>query len=300
MSGEPPRVIKQSAQAVTRGGRKAEQKVREKERVSREDAARKAREALLPARPELTAQEISFYGHNIRGEGRYIKALAGQGAPTVTGGYAKVATVPRFQRVYITVPEGYDPIVLSIPIQFEAVAITRERPDIEAEILDLEWMAGRYPTKGEISGEPPLVEIYTVNSRVGSQTNLVPKQFQTGPERSQQWYITDIAWDANPLRGEGGERLRQAATVKLTEVMASPSARARYLKHDQALKGKPEIVYSSQAAWNIKKIAARERHPGSWPKILKANRNLGTNAEKRLKPGTKVKIPLEIYNEAPR
>lgn len=285
-----PKVIRQHAQPRSGSGKKAEKAVRKQEK-----------EALLPPPRIGNSQKIGFFGHTLAGEFKTFTVLAGEGAPMVTEGWPKIAKVPRFQRVAITVPEGYEPIVMTVPVLFDAVALTKERPDIEADVRSLEWMAGRTPNpKGtEIQGEPPFVMIFSTDNS-GNLTNLVPKPYQTVPGRSQQWYITNIAFDSNPLRDTGGDRIRQAATVTLTEVVSTPSALARNRASREAVKGKNIKVLSDSAADTIKKVATREGIPGSWQAILKANRNLGTSAEKVLPKNTVVRIPLTAFRQVPR
>ncbi|HTG23810.1 MAG TPA: hypothetical protein VK681_27500, partial [Reyranella sp.] len=102
-------------------------------------AAKEAKEHALPHRAIGALQEVGFLGLTLTGESRAFTALAGEGAPTPTEGWVKIAKVQRFQRTSITTPEGYDPYVLSVPVLFDAVALTKNRPDVEADILTLEW-----------------------------------------------------------------------------------------------------------------------------------------------------------------
>lgn len=267
-----PKVVRQWAQPVTGG----------------------AIPTILPA-----PQEIGFFGHQGE-EHKSFKVLAGEGSPTLTGGWVKLAKVQRFQRVSITVPEGYDPLTITIPVLFDAVVAKEVQEDIETDILKLEWMAGRtaHPTT-EIVGEPPYVEVYSL-SPSGTQTNLVPKQFQTVPGISQQWYITQLTYDANPLRATDGNRVRQLATIELTEIVLSPTALGRVRKQREASKNK-FVTYTTNTQINtIRKVAAAKGVPGAWKAILQANKNLGNNADKHLKRHTKVKVPLTALTQVPR
>ena len=249
-------------------------------------------------------QEIGFFGHKAN-EHHSFAVLAGETAPTLTGGWLKLAKVQRFQRVSITVPEGYDPLVLSVPILFNAVVITEEGlyqqgQYIEERIGELEWMAGRagHP-HSEIKGEPPYVEVYSLDAN-GNQTNLIPKQFQTVPGSSQQWYITQITYDANPIRDKYGDRIRQAATVELTEVVLSPSALSNARVEREQNKGKYQTVLTTSGVNTVRRIAAQQGIPAAWKGILKYNANLGNNPDKALRAGTPVKIPNEYYLQVPR
>lgn len=264
-------------------------------------AVKAAEEARLPPRATVQGQLIGFSGHTATGEFRSFPVLAGDGAPTPTGGWAKIATVDRWGRVGYTVPNGYDPIIMTIPILFEAVMKTRGRRDLENDILQLEWMAGRSPNPaaGEVKGDPPYVEVFTTDSD-GNTIPLVPRQFQGEPGQSRQWYITNIEFDTNPDRDEGGARIRQAATVTLTEVVSTAGTLAHNRQAREAVKGKYKTVRSSTTADTIKKVAVREGIPSSWRAILEANRKLGASAEKRLKPGTPIRIPLTAYRQVPQ
>jgi len=285
----PPRVVRQWAQPTTGGGAQAEQKAREN--------------AALPQRAVVDGQFIGFFGHTSTGDFRTFSVLAGEGAPTPVGGWAKIATIDRPGRVGYTVPTGYDPIVMKVPILFEAVMKTRDRPDIENDVLKLEWMAGREPNPpgGEVKGPPPYVEVFTLDSN-GTSIPLVPKQFQSEPGRSRQWWISDIQFDettAGCKRDSGGARIRQAAVVILTEIVSTTGAIAQNRKAREAVKGKFETVRSDTSANTIKRVAAREGIPSAWKAILEANRKLGASAEKPLKVGTAIKIPLTAFRQVP-
>lgn len=282
---DPPRVLRSWGQQTTAGGPAAER--------------RAAREERLPAPSIAVGQQIGFFGHTQTGEKRIVVVLAGKGAPTPTAGWPKVAEVPRFQRLSFTVPEGYDPYALNVPIQFEAVKLVKGRKDLEQDIVNLEWMAGRSanPPEGETKGEPPFVEVYTVNPE-GVQIPLVPRQFQGEPGRSKQWYLTNIDYDAEPEKDAGGARLRQKATVTLKEIVSTPSALQRNREAREAAKHKYDTVYATEAENTIRRIAVAYGIPSSWEAILNANSNIGS-AEKVLRIGTPVKVPQTAFRQVP-
>src|ERR1039458_9022877 len=106
----------------------------EKKRIANEAIA--AREATWPKKQTKSEQEIGFFGHvQATGEGRLVTVLAGEGAPTISDGWVKVAKVPRFQRVAFTVPEGWEPITMTVPVMFDAMVRTKARKDLEEDIL---------------------------------------------------------------------------------------------------------------------------------------------------------------------
>ncbi len=256
-----------------------------------------------PKRAVLAGQLIGFFGHTATGDHRTFKVLAGDGAPTPKGGWAKIVTIDRPGRVGYTVSTGYDPISMTVPILFDRVMRTANREVIELNILALEWMAGRSPSPkgGEVKGEPPYVEVFTVDS-AGHTIPLVPRQFQSEPGRSRQWWITDIEFDSSEegcKRNSAGARIRQAAVVTLTEISSTAATIAQNRKARDVVKGKFKTVHSTTSANTIKKVAVREGIPSSWKAILQANHKLGASAEKHLKPGTAVKIPLTAFRQVP-
>lgn len=244
-----------------------------------------------------------LFGHTAHGDNRHFQVLAGNGAPSPTGGWAKIATINRPGRVGYTVPTGYDPIGMRVPILFDAVMRTSDREDIEDNVLKLEWMAGRDPRPkgGEVKGPPPYVEVSTVDSR-GNTTPLVPRQFQSVPGVSRQWWITDLAFDESDdgcKRDASGARIRQAVVVSLTQIVSTAGTLASNRKARDIVKGKYKTVHSTKTADTIKRVAVREGIPSSWKAILQANRKLGASAEKHLRPGTPIRIPLTAFRQVP-
>jgi hypothetical protein len=259
-------------------------------------------------------QYIQFAGSLVSGARSVAHAfsvLAGDGSPTVTGGGAKVAIVDRPQRVGLTVVSGYDPLTLDIPIMFDAMAATSPRTpqDIESDIRKLEWMTGRgLLYNGEIGspgqGDPPLVRVFTANAR-GDRTPLVPVQYQTD---NLYWLVSNVQWDANPDRAPSGYRLRQKATVTLTELVSnpfstsssSPAARAAAKK---ATAGKYRTFVTTNAVDTIKLVALKFAHNTSHSAALaivaanKANKHVGTSLSKKLRPGTHVKVPESVVKQ---
>jgi hypothetical protein len=288
-----PEVLRQYPQPITAGGPKAEHT---------------ALERSLPPRAIPAIQEVGFFAHTIQGEAKTFTVLAGEGAAIPTEGWPKIQKVVRFQRASLTVPEGYDPYVLTVPVLFDAVALARERPNVEEDIRTLEWMAGRAP-HGEPVGPPPQVSVYSTDS-AGNLTSLVPKQFQTVHGRSQQWYLTGIEFDANPEKASRavaqqrnitpGDRIRQLATVTLTEIVVTSSAVQEERKAREEVKGQFKVVYTTSTVNTIKKVALNVGSPESWNEILAANQNVTTNPDRKLRDHTKIKVPLAVYRQVAR
>jgi hypothetical protein len=288
-----PEVLRQYPQPTTIGGPKAEHR---------------ALERSLPPRAIPATQEVGFFAHTIQGEAKTFTVLAGEGAAVPTEGWPKIQKVTRFQRASLTVPEGYDPYVLTVPVMFDAVALAKNRPNVEEDIETLEWMAGR-SAHGEPVGPPPQVAVYSTDSN-GNMTSLVPKQFQTVHGASQQWYLGPITFDTNPLKASRavaqqrgitpGDRLRQLATVTLTEIVVTSSAIQEEHKARDEVKGKFEIVYTTSTVNTIKRVALSKGIAESWDEILAANRNVTTDANRHLRNHTKIRIPLVAYRQAAR
>jgi hypothetical protein len=78
----------------------------------------------IPHPPVAPGQQIVFYGEVFANPSRNktFAVLAGEGAPTVTGGYPKVQVIDRPQRIGLTVFQGYDPFTIDVPIRFNLTA----------------------------------------------------------------------------------------------------------------------------------------------------------------------------------
>jgi alkylated DNA nucleotide flippase Atl1 len=145
-----------------------------------------------------------------------VTVLAGDEPPKPTDGYAKFSVVDRPERVGLTRFDGYNPFLLTVPIQFENF-VGGEGVDIESAIERLERMAGRGDLKGLNEGPPPIIRISSTDSQ-GKIVPLVSDQFQWTPESNAPlWRISDIEWDDGALRNMAGNRIRQKATVTLQQ-----------------------------------------------------------------------------------
>jgi hypothetical protein len=283
-----PVVLRQHAQPITEGGPRAE-----------EDATNAV----------FKLQQVGFFAHTLEGKPRTFTVLADEEGVEPTEGWAKLQKVQRFQRVSLTVPEGYDPYAITVPILFDGIA--RVQRSVEADIETLEWMAGR-PAHGEAKGPPPQVSVFSTDHQ-GNLTNFVPKQFQTVHGASQQWYITGITFDGSSAglaragepfaRRTGisvGDRIRQAAVVTLTEIVVTSSAIQEERKAREEAKGRFETIYTNSTANTIRKLAASIGSPESWDEILAANRGVTTSPDRKLRNHTKIKVPLTVYYQVAR
>lgn len=147
------------------------------------------------------------------------------GAPTVTGGYAKWGVIDRPLRAGLTIFEGYDPSTIEIPILFDDF-IGGNGDAIEDDIQKLEYMAGRGPGAANTLGDnkiPPIITVQCYDTD-GNAFPLIPKPYQYSPSTNTNppiWVITGLSWDANPERNHAGNRIRQAATVTVTQYVES-------------------------------------------------------------------------------
>jgi len=152
-----------------------------------------------------------------------LNVYAGDTAPTIVGGYAKVDIVARTERTGLSVFQGYDPITLSIPIRFESDDLSpsrtqKEGQQIEDDIQKLEMMAGRGIAEGSRHGvgPPPIIRISTYDTDPKNPIPLIPINYQWAPEvnpNAPVYWIAGIEWDSDPWRNSAGNRVRQLATV---------------------------------------------------------------------------------------
>lgn len=240
-------------------------------------------------------QRIVFV--NLLGESVEVLAGAG-GAPTVTDGYAKWLHIPRPQRNAVTILEGFEPTTLSVPITFSAAKMGGAA-QVERAIETLETMAGLHANK-EYDPDIQLLSVYTADGK-GMQIPLLPQVPREVIEKGNTyWVISGIEWDTKPEREPAGYRIRQDATVTLTEWSPAPGGREPVeALRSRLAKEKPTTILTSASINTIKRIAAYYHKPyqQAWQEILAANRGnkvIGTNPSKHLPVGTKVKVPAVI------
>lgn len=263
-----------------------------------------------------TGQQIRFLGtltNGVQSKSHDFVAIAGEGGPTVTGGFAKWNIIARPQRVGMTVLDGYDPITMDVPIVFDNVVNTLDaQMPVETAVQILEWMAGRgILFDGKVGhpgqGDSPLVKVQTVDG-AGNKIPLVPLQYQTD---DLNWIVTGLAWDGNPLRNEHGHRMRQKVTVTLTQHVGGPGTsydstttrdRAR-----RAASNAGSTAFKVTAQNNtIRKIVTFRAHNTSHAaavETLQLNRSdkslrLGPSVDadltKHLPLGTKIRVPNHL------
>lgn len=244
-----------------------------------------------PHRPGLSRHYQIFKAGAIEG----IVVQAGDGAPVITGGYAKFTTVDRPLRTGIPVFQGYDPIVMTFPIVFEAF-ISGEGAQIEDDIATLERLAGRGIGKGAGSLPPPVVNVQVTDP--SSQTvPLIPKNYQFDPAENvnpPQWFITGLDWDDHPIRNDAGNRIRQLCTLTLTQQVTADTG----LSATKGNSGGGSRVVNTTAVlntlakvahhWQITTAALKALNAGTKDKHLKRALR---DATYKLPVGTNIRVP---------
>jgi len=149
--------------------------------------------------------------------GTYLNVTAGDNPPKITAGYAKYDTVDVPGRVGLSRFDGYDPIQMDIPIQFENYA-AQVGATIEDNIVILERMAGRGKYPGSHVGPPAVIRV-SVTDNHGNVVPLIPPNYQWSQKNQTAplWRISAITWDDGALRNDAGFRIRQTATVTVTQ-----------------------------------------------------------------------------------
>ena len=273
--------------------------------------------------PFTPQQTYVFAGRQTDGQGYTFRVLAGFGGPKVTQGWPKVNVVDRPLRLGFTIPAGYDPFAVDIPVQFEALTDRSTgraavSADLEYDIQKLEWMAGRgrlYAAKngrtaaGPAAGSPPIVSVASLDAH-GNQTDLIPRNLH-----KLDWVVTNIQYDntipltsgqmpasGGMIRDRDGHRVRQAATVSLLQYIAAPGATNSAAARQQARgnAGGYKTFYATRALDTIYKIvmfvSAGSAQYTDVVKTLDFNRDRlkVRSYSQHLKPGTAVRIPTSV------
>jgi len=162
-----------------------------------------------------------------------FNVLAGDTGPRITAGYANIQTIDRSERSGLSIFTGYDPIQMEVPVRFEALLERSFAPprgglleadgfEVEERIAKLEQMAGRGQFSGAAVGQSAIVRVNTTGPPLGGVMPLIPLAYQryTNNQTGPVWWISGIDWDADALRNDMGYRVRQLATVSLTQYVA--------------------------------------------------------------------------------
>jgi hypothetical protein len=149
--------------------------------------------------------------------GEFLSVNAGDEPPVVKAGYAKYDVVDVPGRIGISRFLGYDPIAIDIPVQFENYAAGLGGT-IETNIQILERMAGRGDYPGAAVGPPAVIRISARDAH-GNAVPLIPPDYQWSSQHQHAplFRISTIVWDAGAQRNDTGYRVRQTATVTVTQ-----------------------------------------------------------------------------------
>jgi len=163
--------------------------------------------------------------------GFFFRVRCGDKPPVVKKGYSNWDKVTVPGRTGINRFVDYDPIELEISIQFEAFGNDPDdstspgyilaQGSIEDRITTLERMAGRGTYPGAGYGPPAVVAVNTTDDRE-QLIPLIPMMYQHDPVKNPNaplFRVTGLTWEdsADTLRNDAGYRVRQRATVILTQ-----------------------------------------------------------------------------------
>jgi len=211
-----------------------------------------------------------------------VKALRGQDAPTVTGGYGGWEEIARPGRVALTHWLGRSPYRVSIPLVLDAWPEAGQEDYIQtpAELETIIARLERMATPTGPGGVPPIVEV----------DGAVPHQ-------DLKWVIENLEWGAAIYaRALLPRRYRQEVLVTLLENIADDAigaaARARNKARANTQKGKKHTGYRTyivKRGDTLQSIAARQLGSAArWGEIGRLN---NIRDPRNLKVGQRLKIP---------
>jgi len=269
------------------------------------------------APPAIPAQSYHFHGSLANASGGAavfpfgqpaFTVLAGEGGATIIGGFAKWAVIDRARRVGINVLQGYDPLVLSVPIRFDAIT-TGSATALERDIQILTWMGGRgklFASDGRVGaagyGDSPIVNLYSATSS-GVETPLIPPDAQ-----GIDWVISGLAFSEDVLRDNAGYRIRQDATVTLTQHVGSPGTSADSAavrsRARKSLRDKYKVITTRDGMDTYLQIAASvaPKNPHKAAVDIQAANKTNSNRKARVRSvnahmgaHVRIRVPLVIY-----
>lgn len=234
--------------------------------------------------------------------------LAGAGSPIPTQGWTKINTLDRMRRKGYTMPAGYDPCGMDVPIRFESTVNYGSFGWTPAQLVHndqvLQWMAGRGKLYANgthpAAGDPPIVQVSSFRAD-GTATNLIPPNFHSDGPNDLRWLISNLQYDSNAIRGRGGDIHRQDVTVSLIEYVAVPGAPTSTRRRQQQRGSSSGFkTYTTSAARNtIAKICIAHgiNKASSWSTVVQfnASRLKVRSYNQALRQGTRVQIPNSVF-----
>lgn len=204
-----------------------------------------------------------------------FKALM-TGAPLPTGGIGGWSRVERPKRKSITEWVGRDGISIEIPFIIDYL-LEDNGEACEQQVRNLEMIAGIEAG----SNEPSLFRLKSTPPR------LMPHGYERA--RTNKWFLESVSWDRDTVIAKAnGKRVRIGGTMivsQFTKDSKIQRIRQKVERHN------PRKFYVVKKGDTLQKIAAREDVYGDarkWREIAQANK---IRDPKKLKVGTKLKIP---------
>jgi hypothetical protein len=153
----------------------------------------------------------------------FLHVLAGDEGPEIVSGFPKIGILDRPERVGLTTFEGYDPIIMELPIRFEKLG-DYGGYEIERDIELLERMAHRGNFGGAGVGPPPLIRVTSEKS--GEIVPLIPHNYQwsNGNPSAPVWRISGLSLP----RDSGSRRVNvHGSLTPWTSRTRSPTSASR-------------------------------------------------------------------------
>ena len=241
------------------------------------------------------------YGYINSGFTRSFDVLAGDQPPQITGGYGVWDEVQLPLQETLLIYTGQSAVKMQISVRFSLhdangtwlVGDDAGR-NLEYSIEMLEWMAG---TEGE---HPPFVFPSTYDA-AGNSTALIPFKYQASNPSFLSWFgsipwvITDLSWDANPIRNDSGLRIRQDASVTVGAYARLPSDRSGAVPRPKA------TTFVSRDGADTAMLIARSVAAENPPKLAAAIVQAAQNKKLQLrsvnqviKHGRRVYVPSSV------
>jgi hypothetical protein len=244
--------------------------------------------------------------------------LAGPGRVNPTAGLgANISVIPKPRRLGFTMPTGFDPMAMDVPIRFDNQIAYRNWPapgarngkrwaqTIDDQIEVLEWMAGRGSLYANgthpAQGDPPQVQVGSFDG-MGNLTNLIPRNWQSTRPKDIKWLVTNISYDNTTARTDRyGNTIFLDATVSLIQyigVLGAPTA----VSQRQKARGNVQsyvVVTASGSVDTIMKLCQNRglKKASDWQTVITFNLGLGGKIRsytQKLSPGTSVLIPTSL------
>lgn len=191
--------------------------------------------------------------------------------------YGGWSTIDRPKDVGLLNWDGFGPLVLTIPILLDGWTT---QTSVEEDFANLEKMAGRGAGVGGRT-QPPAITLSTSDG-FGA---LVPHNFNG---ESLKWVITGLEWGDQLRRPGSGHRVRQAATITVTQFTSTNAEELSVAKRNNT-HGRRHRVHVVKKGESLMRIARSEYGTSDrWQDIAKAN---DIRDPRHLRVGMRLKLP---------